>query len=204
MRVLEAVEQMKKEMWWRRFLAGFLLVASPWVAGATDRTIDTERSTLKIHVGKAGLFSAAGHEHWVTAPLAGGSFNDGDSPQVAFTVDARKLTLVEDNKLRTEQQAEVQRTMQAKVLQSEIYPLISFHSTKVEKNGVNRWIVSGELTLHGQSRSIQAEVHDSTEGYTGHSKIKQTDFGINPVSFEGGGGQGDGEVEIQFVIVPIR
>jgi len=204
MRVREAVEQMKKEMSYARFLAGFLLVASPWVAVATDRTIDTERSTLKIHVGKAGLFSAAGHEHWVTAPLAGGSFNDGDSPQVAFTVDARKLTLVEDNKLRTEQQAEVQRTMQAKVLQSESYPLISFHSTKVEKNGVNRWIVSGELTLHGQSRSIRAEVHDSAEGYTGRSKIKQTDFGINPVSVAGGVVKVKDELEIQFVIVPIR
>src|SRR5260370_32037342 len=99
MRVREAVDQMKKEMSCARFLAGFLLAASPWVAVATDRTIDTERSTLKIHVGKAGLFSVAGHEHWVTAPLAGGSFNDGDSPQVAFTVDARKLTLVEDNKI---------------------------------------------------------------------------------------------------------
>jgi len=170
MRVREAVEQMKKEMSCARFLAGFLLAASPWVAVATDRTIDTERSTLKIHVGKAGLFSAAGH----------------------------------DNKLRTEQQAEVQRTMQAKVLQSESYPLISFHSTKVEKNGVNRWIVSGELTLHGQSRSIQAEVHDSAEGYTGHSKIKQTDFGINPVSVAGGVVKVKDELEIQFVIVPIR
>ena len=40
------------------------------------------------------------------------------SPQVAFTVDARKLTLVEDNKLSAEQQAEIQHTMHAKVLQS--------------------------------------------------------------------------------------
>ena len=96
MQVCEAIKPMRKEMSCARFLAGFLLAASPWVAVATDRTIDTERSTLKIHVGKAGLFSAAGHEHWATAPLAGGSFNDGDSPQVAFTVDARKLTLVED------------------------------------------------------------------------------------------------------------
>ena len=203
MRVREAVEQMKKEMSYARFLAGFLLVASPWVAVAGDRTIDTEHSTLKIDVGNAGLFSAAGHEHSVTAQLVGGSLNDGDSPQVVFTVDARKLMLVEDNKLSVEQQAEVQRTMQAKVLQSEIYPLISFHSTKV-KNGVNRWIVSGELTLHGQSRSIQAEVHDSAEGYTGRSKIKQTDFGINPVSVAGGVVKVKDELEIQFVIVPIR
>ena len=187
-----------------RFVLGFVLAVSAWVAVAVDRTIDTEHSTLKIHMGKAGLFSAAGHEHWVTAPLAGGSFNDTVYPQVAFTVDARKLTVVADNKLSAERQAEVQRTMQAKVLQSEIYPLISFHSTKIEKKGVNRWIVYGELTLHGQSRPILAEVHDSTEGYTGHSTIRQTDFGISPVSIGGGLVKVKNELEIQFVIVPVQ
>jgi hypothetical protein len=39
-------------------VAGLLLAASPWLVGG-ERTIDTERNTLKIHVGKAGLFSAA-------------------------------------------------------------------------------------------------------------------------------------------------
>ena len=44
-------------------VTGFLLAASLWVVSA-DRTIDTDHSTLKIHVGKAGLFSVAGHDHW--------------------------------------------------------------------------------------------------------------------------------------------
>ena len=51
---------------------------------AADRVIDTERSILKIYVGKSGLFPAAGHEHWLTAPFAKGSFNDGDFPPLAF------------------------------------------------------------------------------------------------------------------------
>src|SRR5258708_35548451 len=111
-------------------VTGFVLAASLWLASA-DRAIDTDHSTLKIHVGKAGLFSAAGHDHWVIASFAGGSFNYGDPPQVAFIVDARKLELVEDRKLSSEQQAEIQHTMQANVLQSESYPLISFHSSKI-------------------------------------------------------------------------
>jgi len=139
-----------------------------------------------------------------TAPFAGGSFNDRDLPQVAFTVDARKLTLVEDDKLSAEQQGEVQHTMHAKVLQSESYPLISFHSVKIEKTGINRWIVSGELTLHGQSRSTLAEVQYREGAYTGRSTIKQTDFGINPVSIAGGVVRVKNELEIQFVVVPIR
>jgi len=143
-------------------VTGFLLPASLWLESA-DRPIDSDRSTLKIHVGKAGLFSAAGHDHWVAAPFAGGSFDDSDLPQIAFTVDARKLTLVEDNKLNAEPQAEIQHTMHAKVLQSESYPLISFHSTRIEKTGANHWLVTGELMLHGQSRPILAEVQGKKE-----------------------------------------
>ena len=184
-------------------VTGFLLAASVWLVSA-DRAIDTDHSSLKIHVGKAGLFSAAGHDHWVTAPFAEGSFNDSDLPQVAFTVDARKLTLVEDNKLSAEQQTEIQHTMHAKVLESESYPLISFHSTKIEKAGVNHWLVTGDLTLHGQRRPIRAEVHYAEGAYTGHSTIKQTDFGINPISVAGGAVKVINELEIQFVVVPIR
>ncbi len=184
-------------------VTGFLLAASLWLVSA-DRAIDTDRSTLKIHVGKAGLFSAAGHDHWVTAPFAGGSFIDSDLAQVAFTVDAGKLTLVEDRKLSAEEQAEVQRTMRAKVLQSESYPLISFHSTRIVKTGVDQWLVSGELTLHVQSRPISGEVHYGGGAYRGRSTIKQTDFGIDPVSVAGGVVKVKNELEIQFVVVPIR
>jgi polyisoprenoid-binding protein YceI len=183
-------------------VTGFLLAASLLLVSA-DRAIDTDHSILKIHVGKAGLFSAAGHDHWVTAPFAGGSFNDS-LLQVAFTVDARKLTLVGDSKLSAEQQAEIQHTMHAKVLQSESYPLISFHSTKIEKTALNHWLVTGELTLRGQSRPIRAEVHYAERAYTGRSTIKQTDCGINPVSIAGGVVRVKNELEIQFVVVPIR
>ena len=184
-------------------VTGFLLAASLWLV-SVDRGIDADHSILKIHVGNSGLFSAAGHDHWVTAPFAEGSFNDSDLPQIAFTVDARKLTLVEDSKLSAEQQAEIQHTMHAKVLQSESYPLISLHSTKIEKTGVNRWLVTGELTLHGQSRPIRADVHYAEGAYTGRSTIKQTDFGIHPVSVAGGIVKVKNELEIQFMVVPVE
>src|SRR5258708_20313941 len=85
-------------------VTGFLLAASVWLVSA-DRAIDTDHSSLKIHVGKAGLFSAAGHDHRVTAPFAEGSFNDIDLPPVALTVDAPKPTLVQNKLLSPEQQA---------------------------------------------------------------------------------------------------
>jgi len=94
--------------------------------------------------------------------------------------------------------------MHAKVLQSDGYPLISFHSSKIEKTGVDHWLVSGDLTLHGQSRPIMAEVRYAKGTYAGRSTIKQTDFGINPVSFGGGVVKVKDQLEIHFVVVPIR
>jgi len=45
---------------WRAVL---LTLSFCMVASATESSIDVHNSTIRIHVGKAGLFSAAGHEH---------------------------------------------------------------------------------------------------------------------------------------------
>lgn len=101
------------------------------VASATE-------SIIRIHVGRAGLFSAAGHEHWVSAPIERGSLDDSDpSAHVAFIVQARKLMVVPDKDLSAEKQAEVQRTMEEKVLDSDQYPEISFRSRSVEKTAAD-------------------------------------------------------------------
>ena len=60
----------------------------------------------------------------------------------------------------------------------------------------------GELTLHGQSRSILADVRSEDGAYTGRSKIKQTDFGIAPVSIAGGAVKVKDVIEVVFEIVP--
>src|SRR5260370_21275901 len=68
---------------------------------AVERQIETEQSTFTIHVGKSGLFSVAGHEHTVTAPIAEGVIDDGASAKVSFRVEAARLTvLTEDTRVR--------------------------------------------------------------------------------------------------------
>jgi hypothetical protein len=59
-----------------------------------EQAIDIERSFLTVQLGKAGLLSAAAHEHLVNAPIAGGTMSaDSSKPVVRFTVDARRLSL---------------------------------------------------------------------------------------------------------------
>ena len=168
---------------------------------AQEQKIDIQRSLLTIHVGKAGLLSAAGHEHWVRAPFSEGTLNAGTSPHVAFRVDAKTMTVMPDDKLSSEKQAEVQRNMQTEVLESEKYPEIRFLSTKVDQLQPDHWLVTGNLSLHGQMRSIQVDVKSASGGYAGSGKVKQTDFGIRPVTV-GGLVKVKNELDIQFKVIP--
>jgi polyisoprenoid-binding protein YceI len=136
-------------------------------ARAIERPIDVANSSVRIHVRKAGLFSAAGHEHWVTAPFVQGSVEEGEPSHVTFTFFTRTLTVEPDKGLRAKDQAEVQRTMQQKVLESERYPEISFRSTSVTKTSGDTWTVTGILALHGHSNPVSATVHGVQDKYVG-------------------------------------
>jgi hypothetical protein len=96
------------------------VLACSALALVAEHPIDLQHSTIRIHVGKAGLFSAAGHEHWVAAPIASGAVEEGEPGHIYFTVQSIRMTLESDKDLKPEQQAEVQRTMQEKVLQRTI------------------------------------------------------------------------------------
>jgi hypothetical protein len=119
-------------------LVSYLAAAIVILAGPDqpEQAIDTEHSFLTVHVGKAGLLSAAAHEHWINAPIAGGTIAaDGSTPAVRFTVDARRLSVRPEKGVPDKDRAEVQSNMQSKVLESNIYPDIVFRSTEVRRTG---------------------------------------------------------------------
>jgi hypothetical protein len=129
-------------------LVSYLAAAIVILAGPDqpEQAIDTEHSFLTVHVGKAGLLSAAAHEHWINAPIAGGTIAaDGSTPAVRFTVDARRLSVRPEKGVSDKDRAEVQSNMQSKVLESNIYPDIVFRSTEVRRTGALVWGVSSRL-----------------------------------------------------------
>lgn len=183
---------------WRAVL---LALSFCMVASATESRINVHNSTIRIHVGKAGVFSSAGHEHWVSAPIDRGSLDDSEaSAYVDFIVQARKLMVEPDKDLGAEKQAEVQRTMQEKVLESDKYPEISFRSSSARKTAADSWIVTGILTLHGHSNRVSSTVRRVQDRYVGRCLIKQTDFGIEPVRVGGGLVKVKDELDVEFAI----
>jgi polyisoprenoid-binding protein YceI len=161
-----------------------LLVAASLVyalsGSAQQHKIDTQKSTLTMHVGKSGIFSGLGHEHQVRAPIHSGTADTGSHPTVEIRVDARQLRVI-DKDASEKERAEVQRTMLGpEVLDSEQHQEIVFRSTAAESAGQDRWTVHGNLTLRGHTRPVTAQVTLKDGRYTGEAAVKQTDFGIKP------------------------
>jgi len=178
-----------------------LILALAAALSAQDKKIDVERSTITIHVGKAGLLSAAGHDHWINAPISSGTFNDSaDAPRVEFRVEAAKMKVKPDPKVGAKDEATIQKDMEEMTLEIAKYPEITFRSTRVEKLGEAQWKVEGTLALHGVSKPVTVTVKRNSEAYTGHIVLKQTDFSIKPISVGGGLVKIKNEIELDFQI----
>ena len=132
-----------------------ILLATLIPLAAQDRSIDVERSTVTIHVGKAGLLSAAGHEHWVTAPISSGAINDSNAPRVEFTVETAKMRVKPDPKVDAKTEAQIQKDMEEMTLETARYREIAFQSSHIEKAAEGEWRVDGTLSLHGVSKPME-------------------------------------------------
>src|ERR1700675_2106828 len=140
---------------------------------AQQHNIDTQKSTLTIHVGKTGVFSGLGHEHEVRAPIHSGTAETGSHPAVEIHVDARALRVIDKGESEKDR-AEVQKTMLGpEVLDSEHHQEIVFKSTGAEPAGQGRWTLRGNLTLHGQTRPVTVHVALKDGRYTGEPVVNK-------------------------------
>jgi len=172
-----------------------LILAPVW---AQNVPIDVSRSTITIHAGKSGLLAAAGHDHWIDAPIASGSI-DESAPRVDFMVETAKMKVKPDPKVDAKTQAQIQKDMEEMTLETKKFPEIAFKSSRIEKSG-DGWNVEGSLSLHGVTKTVTLAVKKSGEAYSGRTTLKQTDYGIKPVSVGGGAIKVKNEVEIEFQI----
>jgi polyisoprenoid-binding protein YceI len=156
--------------------------------------LDAAASRVVIHVGKSGVFGFAGHEHEVVAPALRGSVAaDPDrigQASVEVTFDAAALRVTGAGEPAGDV-AEVQRTMLGpECLDAARFPTIHFVSTAVMGLGRqpdgHRAAIRGTLTLHGVTRPITlpARIEFKNDGVeaSGSVTIRQTEFGIRPIS----------------------
>ncbi len=189
--------------------------ADPWTF-----TIDAAASSVTIHVGKAGVLGFAGHIHEVVAPALSGTvtvYPDGSQPsEVTITFDAGALRVVDKDEAASVV-AEVRAVMLGpRVLDADRYPTIVYTSRRgigalpVGDRGGKVAGLDGELTLHGVTKPVSCTVNytiaDQARTLTAYGAftIRQTDFGIKPVTAAGGTIRVRDEVDVTFEILARR
>jgi len=165
-----------------------------------EKAIDTQRSTITIHVGKSGLLSAAAHDHTINAPISSGTIQESGAPHIEFRVETAKITVKPDPKVDAKDQATIQTHMEEMTLETKQFPEITFRSSRVQKLAEGQWKADGDLSLHGVTKAVSLTVKQTGESWTTHTVLKQTDFGIQPLSIGGGMIKVKNEVEIDFQI----
>ena len=149
-------------------------------------------SRLVVKTGKAGLFGFAGHSHVIQARAFQGEIvyypKSPSSSRLDIRVLADSLKVLTPND--TAEIRQVTETMRTKVLHTAEYPEIRLVSRRVVREGAGFHII-GALTLAGHTRELPIEVAvrigaDSLEA-TSQFSVKQSDFGIKPVSAGPGG-----------------
>jgi YceI-like domain len=183
--------------------AGLLLSAQPQNSTPAQpqngAAAKAQQSTITVHVFKAGLFSGLAHNHVVLAPIARAGL-DAAHFAAEITVPAKEMKVM-DPEVSDKDRAEIQSTMLGpKVLDAEKYPEIHFRSSRIEQSAPQHYRVTGKLELHGTSKELSFEVTGGPEHYHGAARLKQSDFGIKPISLFGGSVKVKDELELEFEV----
>ncbi len=143
--------------------------------------LDPYHTQVEFSAKHLGMMTVRGHfdEISTTADI------DPDHPETASveatisTASIRTNSAVRDNDLRSSNFLEVDK-----------YPVITFKSTGIKPSGPDRYTLSGDLTIKGNTRPVTLEVTKygefNDQGMMGHriaysasSKINRKDFGLS-------------------------
>jgi polyisoprenoid-binding protein YceI len=192
---------------------GLLSPAGPLSEGRYKINAGQSRFTVRALVG--GLLSAvAGHDHTIAIRdfYGAAQFTYGSVTPAAlqFTVKADSLAVTD--KVSESDRNQIQTTMRNEVLDVNSYPEITFKSTGITatrlEEGKYETRISGDLTLHGTTRplTINAAVtfYATSLHADGQFALRQTEYGIKPVSVAGGTIKVKDELRFSFHIVAER
>jgi polyisoprenoid-binding protein YceI len=198
------------------FLFGCLsvisLAANAQANGRAYR-ISADESNVWVFVGKAGLFSAFGHDHEIGIKSFSGRI---DVPQLGASGGSLELEIetksfvVLDKEADEKDRTKIFNAMHTEVLESEKFQQIKFRSVSISDlkptgEGSYSLTLNGDLTLHGVTKRIAlpATVTIMPEQLraVGKYTLKQTDYGIKVYSAGGGTVKVKNEVVVNFNIV---
>ncbi|MGE5358845.1 MAG: YceI family protein [Bacteroidales bacterium] len=194
-----------------------LTAAVPATPAATPWTIDAGKSRVVIEVGKAGMLGFAGHAHEIVAPAVRGAValdeTDWRQSTVTLEFDATALRVSGEGEPPADVPQVQQVMLSNRVLDVARFATVSFKSRRISivggRIGAADLQIDGDVTLHGVTRPLSVRARAALDGSgalvtRGDFSIKQTDFGIEPVTAAAGSIRVKDAVGVQFVLVAHR
>jgi len=202
---------MKHRLVGTTLLSALAFASAASAAGATFSVVES-KSSVRVHVGKSGALSFAGHKHEVEAPVSGTVMADPaniSGASVELTFASERLRVLPDGEPSGDAPKVEEAMRGPKVLDAVSFPKILFKSKKVTgqalAGGDYEISLVGELSLHGATQEITVPVKVTLAGRTlkavGQLTLRQDQFGMKPVSAAGGSVKVKNEVGIDFEIV---
>jgi polyisoprenoid-binding protein YceI len=188
---------------------GFAAVlALPVLAGVKTYKIDPQHSSAQFAVTHLMISKVRGEFHAVNGTV---NIDEGDISKsaVEVTIDASTVDTREpdrDKDLKSPHFLDVAK-----------YPTMSFKSTKIEKDASGKLRITGDLAIHGVTKSVVLDVTEPNPpikdpwglqrtAISGSTKINRQDFGLNySPTLDNGGLVVGNEIEITLdaeMIVP--
>jgi polyisoprenoid-binding protein YceI len=178
--------------------------------------VNARLSRFQVKAFATGMLSAFGHNPTIAIRDFTGEarFQPDSLEEASLRLKFPAASLAVSNDIGEKDRLEMERAMQEQVLEFHRYPEILFESSAVKVSptgpgpGQYRVAIDGNLTLRGVTRSQQigafVSVNADTFRANGEFTIKQTDYGIKPVSVAGGTLKLKDELKFTFDIAANR
>jgi polyisoprenoid-binding protein YceI len=182
---------------------------------AVQYKINAKASQFVLQAFSTGLFSAFAHNPRIAIrefqgdlsfTLSGPTLQDA---RLRITVQADSLEVVDD--ISAKDRKEIQSRMREEVLQADSFPEIVYECSRVTASGSGNtyWAaLSGTLTLRGVTQplpiSAKVTVNGNSLKASGEFTLRQSVFGIAPVTAAGGTIRIKDDLKFNFEIAAAR
>lgn len=173
--------------------------------------IDKAASRFTVQAFATGLLSSFGHN-----PIIGMRDFDGEIQFVPGTyekalvqVTVRTNAMEVLDEMKNDDRKKLEQKMFEDVLDIERFPVAVFESKEItirkQSNDLLQAHVTGELSFHGTTQNHSFDARVTVMGtmlrISGEFTLRQSDYGIKPVSFAGGALRLNDEVKFNFELV---
>ncbi len=174
--------------------------------------IDSQGSRFTARAFVGGALSAMGHNPTFAIRDFSGEVvyhpDDPTSSSLRLMMKAASLALADS--VSDKDRREIERATQEQVLETGKFPEITFEcaASGVTAGGPMQLTLAGDLTLHGVTHAQMVTVRVYLTGDTlrgqGEATVRQSDYGIRPVSVAGGMLKVKDEIKVAYDIVARR